>query len=321
MLIDVKPLGHAIVDADRTKALIIANLAGVNYVGITNGDRWEFYDASRQSLITDQLSLTISLRYQDAFVCARDLRDALLRLSEQSTWPTVGHPKLRIRTYYDELNVGSSATLAEIRKAYLQKVKEVHPDLSKRSEANQETARLNQIYGILSDPQLRRDYDAITIAGSPGAADRRPQRRRRHAESAGGTDDEKRRTQSGHSSHRTGPAKSRNTSSRPSGRSRSPDPGTTYQQSDLAPHPPNCPCETCQRSRWNEWRSESKLRATEDPSKTKPSKSRKHPRPGKRGYSSPEGQTGVSPEAAATDPASGDQPSMERASTLPGAGR
>ena len=206
--IGVRQLGHAIVEADRTKALIVANLAGVNYVGITNGDRWEFYDASRQSLIADQLSLTISVRYQDAFVCARDLRDAFLRLSEPSTSPTIGRPKLRIQTYYDELNVGPSATLAEIRKAYLQKVKEVHPDLSKRSQANQETARLNQIYGILSDPQLRRDYDAITIAGSPGAADRPSQRRRRHAETASGTDDENRRAQSDHSSHRTGPAKS-----------------------------------------------------------------------------------------------------------------
>ena len=142
VFIDVKPLGVDIVDADRTKALIIANLAGVNYVGITNGDRWEFYDAFNQSLIVDQRILTISIRYQDAFICARELREAFLRLIESSSWPTTERPRLRARTYYDELNVEPSATFVEIRKAYLQKVKEVHPDLSKRSQAKSRNSSL-----------------------------------------------------------------------------------------------------------------------------------------------------------------------------------
>lgn len=206
--IDVKPLGAEIVDANRTKALIIANLAGVNYVGITNGDHWELYDAIDQSLIVDQRILSISIRHQDAFICARELLAAFFRLTAPSAWSTTEPPKLGIRTYYDELSVEPSATFVEIRKAYLQRVREVHPDVSKRSQANRETARLNQIYEILSSEPLRRQYDAILRSRNPGAGGGRPQRRGRHAETAGNTNEEERRAQSNRSSHGSGPAQS-----------------------------------------------------------------------------------------------------------------
>ena len=198
--IDVRPLGAEIVDADRSKALILANLAGANYVGLTNGDRWEFHDVFNQSFIAGQRILAISIRYQDASTCARALRDAALRLAEQTASPTMGHTGFRVRTYYDELNVDPSAPLAEIRRAYLQKIKEVHPDVSRRSQANRESARLNQIYEILSNQQLRRDYDAITFARDPGSVGRRSQRSRSHAG--------RRQTQSNRSSQGTGPVES-----------------------------------------------------------------------------------------------------------------
>ena len=206
--IDVKPLGTEIVDAHRAKALIIANLAGVNYVGITNGDHWELYDAIDQSLIVDQCILTISIRHQDAFICARELLAAFSRLAMPSAWSTTERPKLGIRTYYDELSVEPSATFVEIRKAYLQRVREVHPDVSKRSQANRETARLNQIYEILSNEPLRRQYDAILRSRNPGAGGGRSQRRGSRAETTGNTNDEKGQTQSNRSSHGSGPAQS-----------------------------------------------------------------------------------------------------------------
>ena len=206
--IDVKPLGAEIVDANRTKALIIANLADVNYVGITNGDHWELYDAIDQSLIVDQRILSISIRHQDAFICARELLAAFFRLTVPSAWSTTERPKLGIRTYYDELSVEPSATFVEIRKAYLQRVREVHPDVSKRSQANRETARLNQIYEILSSEPLRRQYDAILRSRNPGAGGGRSQRRGSRAETTGSTNDEQGQTQSNRSSHGSGPAQS-----------------------------------------------------------------------------------------------------------------
>ena len=215
VFIKVKPLGDDIVDADRSEALINAKMAGVNYVGLTNGDRWEFYDVFNQSLIVDQRILNISIRYHGAFICARELRDAFLRLIELTAGSIVEDARRRTRTYYDELNVEPSASSVEIRKAYLRKVKEVHPDLSKRSQANQETARLNQIYGILSNEQLRREYDAIIFSRNPGGVGRMPQRRRRHAETAGNTNDEERRAQSNRSSHGRGSARPGRSASRP----------------------------------------------------------------------------------------------------------
>ena len=65
-IIEAKQLSSDIVDADRAQALINARITGAKYVGLTNGDRWEFYDVFSQSSIDDRRILSISIRYQGA---------------------------------------------------------------------------------------------------------------------------------------------------------------------------------------------------------------------------------------------------------------
>ncbi len=64
-------------------------------------------------------------------------------------------------SYYDILNVSSTATLTEIRKAYLQLAKKYHPDTTSlpKDVATKKMSDINKAYSVLSDPQKRKLYD------------------------------------------------------------------------------------------------------------------------------------------------------------------
>lgn len=63
--------------------------------------------------------------------------------------------------YYDILGVAPQATAAEIKKAYYQKAKAHHPDRHPGDPSAHETfQRIGQAYQILSDDNLRANYDA-----------------------------------------------------------------------------------------------------------------------------------------------------------------
>ena len=223
--IEAKQLSADIVDADRVRALINAKITGATYVGLTNGDRWEFYDVFSQSSIDDRRILSISIRYQGALNCARELLSTFLRLTESTGGPTVESAQRRSRTYYDELDVEPSASSAVIRKAFLRRVKQLHPDVSKRSQANRETARLNHVYAILSNQQLRREYDAIILPREPDTVTPPTVEREPRAETTRRNKDNKRHTKSKTTSRKTGPARSRRGSAQSSTGSRQAGPG------------------------------------------------------------------------------------------------
>ena len=223
--IEAKQLSADIVDADRVRALINARITGATYVGLTNGDRWEFYDVFSQSSIDDRRILSISIRYQGALNCARELVSTFLRLTESTGGPTVESARRRSRTYYDELDVEPSASSVDIRKAFLRRVKQLHPDVSKRSQANRETARLNHVYAILSNQQLRREYDAIILPREPDNVTPPTVEREPRAETTSRNKDNKRHTKSKTTSRKTGPARSRRGSAQSSTGSRQAGPG------------------------------------------------------------------------------------------------
>jgi len=65
--------------------------------------------------------------------------------------------------YYEELGVAEDASPAELRDAFRALVRLLHPDQQTnpdlKSMAERHMRRLNGIYGVLSDPAKRRDYD------------------------------------------------------------------------------------------------------------------------------------------------------------------
>ncbi len=62
-------------------------------------------------------------------------------------------------SYYNELEIPSSATLDDIKDAYRRLAREFHPDINPSEDARLKFSRIQQAYQILSDAQLRADYD------------------------------------------------------------------------------------------------------------------------------------------------------------------
>ena len=69
--------------------------------------------------------------------------------------------------YYETLGLARDADEAEIKRAYRQKAKELHPDRNPedRSRAEQEFKRIAEAYEVLSDRQKRVQYDRYGHAG------------------------------------------------------------------------------------------------------------------------------------------------------------
>ncbi|XP_062504849.1 dnaJ homolog subfamily C member 4-like [Corticium candelabrum] len=71
-----------------------------------------------------------------------------------------GKPRADGKSFYDILDVESSATRQEIREAFIIKSKQCHPDkdLTNR-QLHQEFVLINEAYNVLNDPIQRRNYD------------------------------------------------------------------------------------------------------------------------------------------------------------------
>ena len=65
--------------------------------------------------------------------------------------------------YYTILNVQPTASRKEIRKAYLEKSKLLHPDAtsSNAKDTHEEFVLINEAYSVLIKPDKRREYDAL----------------------------------------------------------------------------------------------------------------------------------------------------------------
>src|SRR5258708_4360722 len=63
--------------------------------------------------------------------------------------------------FYRLLDISSSATIDEIRQVYRQRAKEVHPDRNpqRKAWASQQFKRINEAYNVLTDDDLRAEYD------------------------------------------------------------------------------------------------------------------------------------------------------------------
>lgn len=74
------------------------------------------------------------------------------------------------RDYYQILGVLKNASDSEINRAYHKLAMQYHPDRNHGNEkwANEKSKEINEAYGVLGDPQKRRQYDQFGTAGDMG---------------------------------------------------------------------------------------------------------------------------------------------------------
>ena len=70
---------------------------------------------------------------------------------------------------YESLGVSKDASDSEIKKAFRRRARELHPDVNKAADAEDQFKELNEAYDVLSDPNKRAQYDRFgTIPGAAG---------------------------------------------------------------------------------------------------------------------------------------------------------
>lgn len=82
-----------------------------------------------------------------------------------------------IGSFYELLDVPSTADPETLRKAYRRMARRYHPDVNASSDAHETMARLNEAYKTLSDPERRAEYDAMLAGGgfdAPKPPSRKP---------------------------------------------------------------------------------------------------------------------------------------------------
>ena len=74
------------------------------------------------------------------------------------------------KDYYGILCVPKNASDAEIKKAYRKLAMQYHPDRNPGKEqwANEKFKEINEAYGVLGDPQKRKQYDQFGTVGNIG---------------------------------------------------------------------------------------------------------------------------------------------------------
>ncbi len=69
------------------------------------------------------------------------------------------------RDYYEVLGVGRNASAEELKRAYRNLAKQVHPDVNTEPGAEERFKEINEAYAVLSDDQRRAAYDRFGHAG------------------------------------------------------------------------------------------------------------------------------------------------------------
>ena len=75
------------------------------------------------------------------------------------------------RDYYEVLGVAKSASVKDIKKAYFEKAKKLHPDANPDDpNAGEKFTEISEAYEVLSDDSKKTQYDTYGMAGDPASA-------------------------------------------------------------------------------------------------------------------------------------------------------
>jgi hypothetical protein len=70
------------------------------------------------------------------------------------------------KSHYEILGVSHTANTEEIRRAYRERARKTHPDLSPSATASVQMADVNRAWSVLSDARRRREYDATLVVSA-----------------------------------------------------------------------------------------------------------------------------------------------------------
>ena len=77
---------HEPLEPHRPQMLNYANMSGVKYAGLTNGDRWELYEVFKEAPLHERRLVDVSLRREPAFDCAVQLLPLRCRYRCHQQW-------------------------------------------------------------------------------------------------------------------------------------------------------------------------------------------------------------------------------------------
>ncbi len=72
------------------------------------------------------------------------------------------------RDYYETLGLERDASAADVKRAFLRKARQLHPDVSDDPDAEAKFKEVNEAYSVLSDPRRRQNYDRFGDADGMG---------------------------------------------------------------------------------------------------------------------------------------------------------
>ena len=69
-VIEAKALGRALKDDEKMQALNYANMDGIDYMAITNGDQWQMFDVFKRGQLDNRILMEFQLTRDEPYACA-----------------------------------------------------------------------------------------------------------------------------------------------------------------------------------------------------------------------------------------------------------
>ena len=69
-VIEAKALGRALKDDEKMQALNYANMDGIDYMAVTNGDHWQMFDVFKRGQLDNRILMEFQLTRDEPYACA-----------------------------------------------------------------------------------------------------------------------------------------------------------------------------------------------------------------------------------------------------------